>query len=139
MRSKYYYIGLLLLLLPALSFGQGNKTIKRNKVASQTTYEYFLAEGKKEPVIEKVETFDENGNVLETKEFNKSGEIRFWESYTYNENGDLVEQKSMDEKGRVEERIEYVYKEELIKEKRYFDVKGRLVKKKTYSYEFREE
>ena len=66
------YASILILvfaLIPALTFGQGSKTLKKRNVASQTTYEYFLAEGKKEPVVEKIDKLkledDRYKNVIE--------------------------------------------------------------------------
>ena len=106
---------------------------------SQTTHEYFLAEGKKDPVVEKIEIYDEEGNTIEVKEYNKSGEVRRWEQFTFDENDDVTEEKFLDAKGRVNERITYTYEDRLVREKKYYDHKDRLVKKKTYTYEFREE
>ncbi len=139
MKPRIYILSFLLFLIPALTFGQGSKTLKKRNVASQTVYEYFLAEGKKDPVVEKIEIYDVEGNMTEIKVFNKSGEVKQWEKYSYDENDDVVEEKYLDAKGRISERVEYTYKDKLVQEKRYFDQKGRMVKKKTYAYEFREE
>lgn len=138
MKARIKIISLLLILIPALTFGQGSKTLKKKSVASQTTYEYFLAEGKKDPVVEKIETYDKEGNITEIKVYNKDGDVKQWEKYSYDENDDVIEEKFLDEKGDVTERITYIYKEKLITEKNYFDQKDRLVKKKTYTYEYRE-
>ena len=54
-------------------------------------------------------------------------------------NGEMTEEQSLDEKGRITERIEYTYENKLAQEKRYFDQKDRLIKKKTYGYRYREE
>lgn len=139
MKPRFQIVGLLLILIPALTFGQGSKTLKKKNVVSQTTYEYFLDEGKKDPVVEKIERYDKEGNRTELKVFNRSGELKQWEQYSYDENDDVIEEKYLDEKGRVTERIEYTFEDKLVKEKRYYDARDRMVKKKTYAYEFREE
>lgn len=139
MKPRNQVIYILLLLVPALAFGQGSKTLKKKNVVSQTTYEYFLAEGKNDPVVEKIETYDEEGNTIEVKVFNKTGGVKQWEKYNYDENDDVIEEIYLDEKGRVTERIEYTFEDKLVSEKRYYDHRDRLVKKKTYSYEYREE
>lgn len=139
MKFTFRYICLILILIPTTSVGQGSKTLVRNAVSSQITYEYFLAEGIKEPVVEKIEAYDPEGNVIERKEFNSDGEVKKWKVFTYDENGDVTEEKDMDEKGRIVERITYTYKDRLIQEKKYYDRKDRMVKRKTYSYEYREE
>ena len=128
MKPRIQFLSLVLILIPALTFGQGNKTLKKRNVASQTTHEYFLAEGKKDPVVEKIESYDKEGNLTEVKEFNKAGEVKAWEQYSYDENDDVVEEKYLDEKGRMTERITYVYEDKLVKEKNYYDQKDRLVK-----------
>lgn len=139
MKFTYRYFALLLIFLPALCIAQGSKTLKKNNVASQTTYEYFIEEGKKDPAVEKIERYDEEGNVVELKVFNKFGEVKQWEKYSYDEDGELTEEQFLNEKGKISERVEYSYENKLITEKRYFDNKGRLVKKKAYKYEYREE
>ena len=138
MKLRLIFISLTIMLIPTISMGQqGSKTLVRNNVASQTTYEYFIEEGKREPVVEKIEAYDSLGNVIEVKEFNKDGDLKLWEAFSYNENNDLVEYKSIDEKGRLIERVVYIYEGELVQEKQYYDYKDRLVKKKTYAYEYR--
>lgn len=139
MKYSYQYIGLLLIFVPALCMAQGSKVLKRNNVVSQTTYEYFIEEGKKNPVVEKIEKYDKEGQVTELKVFNKVGEIKQWEKYSYNEDGEVVEEQILNENGKVIERIEYSFENELVREKRYFDHKGRMVKKKTYEYQYMEE
>ena len=139
MNSRIPILGILLFLIPALTFGQGSKTLKKKNVVSQTTYEYFLAEGKKDPVVEKIETYDTAGNMTEIKVLSKLGDVKQWEQYSYDENDDVVEEKYLDERGRITDRIEYTFEDKLVQEKRYYDHRDRLVKKKTYSYEFREE
>ena len=117
---------------------QGRKDVTSNKVKSQTVEEYFLSEGRKEPVIEQVQVYDTAGNVVELKEYNSEGVLKNWQRFEYDANGDVTMEESLDVKGKVIERTEMDYKNGLITEKRYFDRKLRLVKKKVYVYEYRD-
>jgi len=127
---------LLLAMIPVM--GQSTKTVKEKKIASQTIYEYFIEEGQDEPVIESIERFDENGELVELKELNNKGEVKTWEKYGYNEDGKLVEVKVLDVKGRVESTEKSIYKDGLRVEKQYFNNKDQIVKRKVYEYEYRE-
>ena len=128
---------LLLVAVTAVS-AQSGKTIREKKISSTTVYEYFIEEGYDEPVVESVEKYNEEGDVLELKEFNKGGEVRRWEKYVYNEDGDLVEEIFLDEKGKVTLTEKNVYADGLRIEKHYLNPKGKLIKKKVYKYEHRQ-
>jgi len=129
-------LGVMLFSAPSIS-GQSSKKIAEKKISKVTVYEYFIADGMSDPVVEKEESYDENGNLIEFKEYNKVGKVKTWEKFKYNENNDEVEVQVLDEKGRQEERVEYSYDGNFVIEKRYFDNKDRLVKRKEYKYEYR--
>lgn len=138
-RIKLKYILFFLLcftLLSAEMTGQSSKVIRNNEIKSQTVYEYFLEDGIDEPVIEKIEEYDENGEVIELKEFSKEGVVKLWMKYKYDEEGRIVEETELDKKGRIVIREVTIYKDELRVEKHFFDGKGRMVKKKRYEYEY---
>ncbi|MGW8314626.1 MAG: hypothetical protein ACWGNV_03420 [Bacteroidales bacterium] len=132
------WAGLILLLVGGtLVLGQGKKTIREKKIASITVQEYFVKEGMDEPVVESVETYDENGELIEIQEFNKKGEIKKWEKYGYDEEGNLVEEVFLDEKGRITRTEKTIFEDGLRVERQFYDDKGRLYKKKAYLYEYR--
>lgn len=132
------WAGLILLLVGGtLVSGQGKKTIRERKIASITVQEYFVKEGMDEPVVESVETYDENGELIEIQEFNKKGEIKKWEKYGYDEEGNLVEEVFLDEKGRITRTEKTIFEDGLRVERQFYDNKGRLYKKKAYLYEYR--
>lgn len=132
------WAGLILLLVGVtLVSGQGKKTIRERKIASVTIQEYFLKEGMDEPVVESVETYDENGEMIEIQEFNKKGEIKKWEKYRYDEDGNLIEEIFLDEKGRITRTEKTIFEDGLRVERQFYDEKGRLYKKKAYLYEYR--
>jgi hypothetical protein len=117
--------------------GQSTRTVKEKKIASQTVYEYFVEEGMDEPVIESFERFNENGDLIEIKEFNSKSEMKRWEKYVYNNEGKLVEEVFLDSKGKVERTEKTIYSDGLKAEKQYYNNKDKLTKRKVYEYEFR--
>jgi hypothetical protein len=117
--------------------GQGTKTIKEKKIASQTVYEYFVEEGMDEPVIESIERYNENGELIELKEFSSKSEVKRWEKYKYNEEGKLAEEIFLDAKGKVEHTEKTIYKDGLRAEKQFYNNRDQLTKRKVYKYEYR--
>lgn len=138
MKIKFLQLALLL-LLPGLLVAQGRKELRENKVVRQTVYEYFIAEGLKDPVVEVIETYDERGNIVEFKQFNKVGEIKLWQQFKYDSDDNKIEESILDAKGKQSERFVWIYKDGFVIEKQYFDQKDRLVKRKEYKYEKRKE
>ena len=134
----YRLLVALVLLLSGTAWvaGQGKKTIREKQIASITVHEYFLDEGMDEPVVESIEKYDTEGELLEIQEFNKEGDIKRWEKYAYDSEGNLVEEVFMDEKERVERTEKTIYRDGLRVEKHFFDNKGRLYKKKEFLYEY---
>lgn len=116
--------------------GQSKKIIREKGIKSMTVNEYFIEEGMNEPVVETIEKYNEEGELIEIQEFNKRGEVKLWEKYAYDKDGNLVEEIFLDEKGRVTITEKNIYKDNLRVEKQYINNRGRLVKKKLYVYEY---
>ena len=135
MMKKLVYILFLLFFLGSHARGQDPEALAGREIRSQTTYEYFVDEGLKEPVVEQVKYFDRSGRLLEEKEFNRKGDVRKWERFEYDSLGNVTAFITMDEKGALVERIEYRYREDLVTEKLYYDARDRLYKRKVYEYE----
>lgn len=132
------WAGMILFLIGgALVSGQGKKTIREKNIVTITVHEYFLEDGMDEPVVESVETYNEEGEMIEIQEFNKEGEIKKWEKYAYDEEGNLIEEVFLDEKGRIERTEKTIFRDGLRVERQFYDDKGRLYKKKAYLYEYR--
>jgi len=129
-------LGVVLVAEPLM--GQSAKTIREKKITSRTVQEYFLDQGIDKPVVESVENYDENGKLLEIKEFNSRGELKLWEKYSYNEDGELLETQFFNTRGKLDSREVNVYSDGLRTEKLYYNNKDKLVKRKVYEYEFRE-
>jgi hypothetical protein len=138
MKFRYMAITGLMLFTGFTLCAQSKKTIREKKISSQTVQEYFIEEGFKEPVVESIERYNEDGDLLELKVFNKEGEVKQWEKYSYNEDGDVVEELFLDARGRVDRTEKTVYEDGLRVEKQFYDQKGKLYKRKAYEYEYRQ-
>lgn len=138
MKSRQLATTILLLFAVTVVSAQGSKTIREKKITTKTVQEYFIEEGYDEPVVESIETYNEAGDVLEIREFNKGGEVKKWEKYVYNENRDLVEEIFLDAKGKVTLTEKNIYEDGLRIEKHYLNPKGKMIKKKVYKYEHRQ-
>lgn len=134
---KKQLIVLVLICIGMGASGQSKKTIKENRIISKTVEEYFIEEGMDEPVVESIETYNEDGEIIEIKEFNRRGEVKKWEKYVYDEEGELVEEIFLDPKGKVVSTEKSIYKNGLKVEKHYINNRGKLYKKKVYVYEYR--
>jgi len=126
------------LLVAGPLMGQNTETIKERKIVTRTVQEYFIEEGMDEPVIESLERYNEDGNLIEIKEFNSKGELKLWEKYDYNEEGKVVEVIFLNQKGKIESKEKNIYSDGLRIEKQYYNNKDKLVKRKVYEYEYRD-
>ncbi len=123
--------------MTASVFGQDRKDIRDREIDTRTVNEYFIEEGIKEPLIESFQKYNEDGEVIEVKEFNKRGEITLWEKYSYDEDRNIIEEVFLDEKGKVTSTEKTIYEDGLKVEKQYYNNKEKLYKKKVYVYEYR--
>lgn len=135
-RGKRCLSTIILIFMAAGLMGQSKKIIREKGIKSMTVNEYFIEEGMNEPVVETIEKYNEEGELIEIQEFNKRGEVKLWEKYAYDKDGNLVEEIFLDEKGRVTITEKNIYKDNLRVEKQYINNRGRLVKKKLYVYEY---
>jgi hypothetical protein len=117
---------------------QSAEIVKEKKIVSTTVYEYFVEEGLDEPAIESVENFNDQGQLLEIKEYDNKGSVKRWEKYVYNEEGKLEEEIFLDSKGRVDSREKIIYADGLRVEKQFYNNKDKLVKRKVYKYEYQD-
>jgi YD repeat-containing protein len=131
--------GLIIIFCLAVSgYGQSKKTIREKGINSITVQEYFIEEGMDEPLVESVEKFNEQGDLIELQEYNRRGEVTKWERYAYDEDGNLVEEVFLDQRGKVERTEKNIYEDGLRVEKQFYNERGRLYKKKEYLYEYRQ-
>ena len=123
--------------LAATLNGQDRKDIRDRGIVSMTVQEYFIEEGLDEPLIEAIEKYNEDGEMIEVQEFNKRGEVTRWEKFSYDEDRNLIEEVFLDPKGKVIRTEKSVFKEGLRVEKQFFNERDKLYKKKVYVYEYK--
>ncbi|MCK4750626.1 MAG: hypothetical protein KAT15_26390 [Bacteroidales bacterium] len=128
----------ILLCITMIGYGQSKKDIQEKGIVSKTVQEYFIEEGADEPVVESIEKYNKEGETIELQEFNRLGDIKRWEKYGYDAVGQLVEEVFLDSKGRITQTEKSVYEDGLRVEKRYYNSRGKLYKKKVYEYEYRQ-
>ena len=135
---KPLLISLSLFLITLITYAQDKKEVIEKGIQVKRNYELDIANGDKEPSIEKEEYYNFRGDITEIKEFTDSGKtITLWFKYKYDAMGNIVEEQELNSKGEQKERYEYKYENGLKTEKLYYDNKNRLFKKKIYKYELR--
>lgn len=130
-------LGILMMVAGTVA-AQGTKTVKAKKITSKTVNEYFLEDGEDDPVVESIERYNEEGEMVEVKEMNRKGEVKKWKKYVYDNEENLVEEQFLDVKGRVTRSEKNLYKDGLRIEKQYYNSRNAMYKKKVYVYEYRE-
>jgi hypothetical protein len=80
--------------------------------------------------------FNQEGQLIEFKDWTKEGKIKEWIKYTYNSEGQLLTETALSAKGKVELKKVTEYQNGLKVKKSYYDAKERLVKEKFYDYEY---
>ena len=128
----------LIVVLNGSLFGQDRKDIRDKDIVSITVNEYFIEEGLDEPLVESIEKYNEDGEVIELKEFNKRGVITRWEKYTYDEDRNVIEEIFLDARGKVTRTEKSIFEDGFRVEKHYFNERDKLFKKKVYVYEYSE-
>lgn len=127
-----------IMLMAGFLMAQSAEVVKEKKIVSTTVYEYFVEEGLDEPAIESIENFNDQGQLLEIKEYDNKGAVKRWEKYAYSEEGNLEEEIFLDSKGRIKRREKSIYSDGLRVEKQFFNNKDKLVKRKVYEYEYQD-
>jgi hypothetical protein len=135
-KDKCLFTFFLIIVLSGSLYGQDRKDIRDKGIVSMTINEYFIEEGLDEPLVESTEKYNEDGEVIELKEFNKRGDITKWEKYTYDEDRNLIEEIFLDARGKVNRTEKSFYEEGFRVEKHYFNERDKLYKKKVYVYEY---
>ena len=84
-----------------VAVGQSKKEIKKNGVSRLTEKLIENVNGKETETIESDEFFDDNGNTLSKKEFNKTGNVLRKEVNVYNKDNHIIESTDFGENRRV--------------------------------------
>jgi len=117
--------------------GQNKKEIREKGISTITVEEYFIEEGMNKPVIESIEKYNKEGELVEIQLFNSRGEVKTWEKYVYDDKGFLVEEIFLDEKGNIVRTEKSIYENGLKVEKDFYNERDKLYKKKVYKYDYR--
>ncbi len=132
------FVGIIVFLLPFMVVAQSQKEVKKKGITKRTVTEIVYEDGLNRELVEELQRFDEEGRLLELKEFSNDGKLKNWVIYTYTTEGEVATESYFSGKEKLKEKVEYIYKDGLRSEKRYYDGKDRLVKKKVYEYEYKQ-
>lgn len=112
---------------------QSGKEIKTLQIVTKETWNYT---DEKSKFLETIEKFDQEGNLIEEREYNPDRSIKKHTKWTYNGNNDKLTETEFDEKGRVIAKTEYKYEGSLRTSRKKYDEKGKLISWKIYKFEF---
>ncbi len=134
--TKWKCFFLFLLLLNSISNAQSKKEIKKYKISSTTETLTEWVAGKEVSRTELSEIYDNNGNVIESTEYNKDGSFKKKESRKYNKSGEITEEVKYSERGTIISKTIYSYNANNDKvTEQTFDVNGKLVEWIKYGYD----
>ena len=141
-RNKLFFLfGIVLmsfLMLEQTAWAQSKKTRIEKGILVKTTYKQDLEDGDKKRILDKVETYNKNGELVDLKIYDRAGKYaKDWFQFKYNIKGELIEKVEYDSKQKLKERTVYKYSKGLRISKEVFDDKERLSKKTTYEYQFK--
>ena len=121
-----------------IAMAQSKETIVEKGIVVKTTYKQDVEDGDKTKKIDKIETFNAEGELVDLKIYDSNGKYaKDWFEYKYDSNGNLIEEVEYDSKQKLKDRTVYKYSNGLLISKEVFDEKGRLSKKTTYEYQFK--
>lgn len=125
-------------LMGQIAMAQSKETIVEKGIVVKTTYKQDIEDGDKTKRIDKIETFNAEGELVDLKVYNSNGKYaKDWFEYKYDQNGNLIEEVEYDSKQKLKDRTVYKYGNGLLISKEVFDEKGRLSKKTTYEYQYK--
>jgi hypothetical protein len=127
-----------LVFMGQTAMAQSKETIVEKGIVVITTYKQDLEDGDKTKRIDKIETFNAKGELVDLKVYNSNGKYaKDWFEYKYDQNGNLIEEVEYDSKQKLKDRTVYKYIDGLIMSKEVFDEKGKLSRVTTYEYQFK--
>jgi len=127
------------ILIAFTSFGQNKKSeIVQYGIEVKRYYEQDIKNGETKPSLFKEEFFNFKGELVETKEYSiKDKKVVVWIKYKYDFDGNTIEEQELNEKGEQKSKMVDKFEKGLRVERLYYDDKDRVVKKRTYTYDFR--
>lgn len=120
-------------------YSQSRKKAERLSIESVTEIKVDYENSNGKETIRSVKVFDENGNIIEEKDYDKSGKLQERITYEYNEDNDKIKETRFRSNNKVEESFTYKYENGLMVERCKYDASNRLIWKRKYVYKFSEE
>ena len=121
------------------TFAQSRKKVVNLGIESVTEVKVDYEESNGNETIRNITIFDNKGNVIEEKEYDKTGKLEKRTTYEYNQDNDKIKETRYKANNKVEEILTYKYENELIVERCKYDASKRLISKKKYIYKFRDQ
>jgi hypothetical protein len=115
--------------------GQSKNQIKALEIKSTTIIEYDYSSGKENKHTESIKRYNNQGDIIERIDFNKSGKQKERIVYKRNKNFDIVEEIYYDKDDRIEKTYRYIYDGRLKTTKEKYDSNNKLIWRKEYIYE----
>lgn len=73
------------------TYSQSKKEIKKLGIKAETVKIVETVNGQEKEITESEEVYDDDGNTVSDKDYDKKGVVQKKETHTYNKNGDLIE------------------------------------------------
>lgn len=139
--AKLYWKLLFLvvaLFVTSATSAQNQKEIVEKKIEVKRFYDLNIEDGDKTPYLDREEYYNEQGELIEFKEFSEKGtKVKYWMKYQFDKEGNLLEEITLGSKGEQVEKFVYKYENGLRVERLTYDSKNRLKKRRTYEYQYR--
>jgi len=95
--------------------------------------DYMDSNGKEQ--LERIERYDDNGEMIEEIDYDKNGKVKQHIQYVY-ENDLLVKETYLDNKGKLEKYFVYTYDADGLRvSKKNFDAKDKIYRERIYRYQ----
>jgi hypothetical protein len=120
-------------------YSQSRKKAEKLGIKSVTEIKVDYEDSNGDEIIRRIKVFDENGNVIEDKDYNRAGKLQEKITYEYNGDNELIKEVHYRPNNKVQESFTYKYRDGLIVERCKYDSNNRLLWKRKYVYKFSDE
>ncbi|MBK8808969.1 MAG: hypothetical protein IPO21_21000 [Bacteroidales bacterium] len=129
-------ISFTLVFFHIVLFAQSKSETAKLKIKSKTEYKADFVDGNGKPIIDEKVTFDARGNTISEITYSAEGKLLTEVRYTYN-TADQVETEEHYKSNKLTKKFVYKFNDKGLKiSKSEYDSANKLVKTKTFSYEF---
>lgn len=131
-------IGLIICIISGNLYSQSKKKVKNLGIESVTVVKEDYEDSNGKEILRSETVFDENGNIIKLKDYDKTGKLREIVTYEYNSDNDKIKEVRYRPNNKVDETITYSYENGIITERCKYDASNRLLSKKKYIYKFKD-